>query len=318
MCTAMKFNHDNGAVLGRTMDLEGFVPYQILFQPRSYVCAQNLLGGNFLSKYAVLGVGFNQRDPLKDGVNEHGLMGIINDFNGFNRYTKEVQADKINVSSNHLLTYLLANYKSVAEIKENLDTIHVASHDVNHQKVISPDFHFILTDSSQECIVIEPIKGKLQLIDNPYGVMTNPPSLDKHIHKLHELIDLDHLEDFNSAKLLPGGYDPVSRFIKAYYLKEMSLTAHNSQEALSQFYSVAAALTLPIGFIPNQSHQSYTHTRYISAYDSYNCLLTIKDAMNPQVYQVSLNQFDYNGQRQSFNIPQQFQAQNILGGTSDD
>ena len=52
--------------------------------------------------------------------------------------------------------------------------------------------------------------SKIVCYENPYNVMTNSPGFESHVRKLNKLIDLDNLDDFNSSKYLPGGYDPFS------------------------------------------------------------------------------------------------------------
>lgn len=305
-------NHPGGALLGRTMDIEADVPFNIIYQPKGYPGTENLLGGHFHSKYAILGIGFLDRDPYKDGVNEHGLVGVINDFKGFNRYVKSVDPEKTNLSSFHFLNYILGNYKSVDEVIEILPELHMSTHNHLGEKVIAPNFHFMLTDSTQRCIVIEPNKGKLEWYENPYGVMTNPPAFPKHVEKLNDLLDPDQPENFTGAKQLPGGYDPISRFIKAFYLNRMSPTNKDVDQAWSQLYNVLSAMSLPLGFIPDRTQDYYMHTAYVSAYDTESRTLTLKSAHNPQIYRLSLSEIENPDQRQAFHIPKSFHSQSVL------
>jgi len=82
MCTGIKIDFNDGCVIGRTMDYETPLNYNVLFLPREYNYCKDLTGRQLYSKYKMLGVCFYDRDPLKDGVNEHGLIGITNDFAG--------------------------------------------------------------------------------------------------------------------------------------------------------------------------------------------------------------------------------------------
>ena len=138
------------------------------------------------------------------------MIGITNTFTSFNLYSKEVNPDKKNISSLNYLTYALSNYKSVEELIDDLENIHISTKDHKGKNVLSPDFHFMFTDSTKRCIVIEPKKGQLVYYDNPYNVMTNSPGLKSHIKRLNKHINLGNLEDFNSSKNLPGGYDPCA------------------------------------------------------------------------------------------------------------
>lgn len=158
MCTGIKIDYKDGCVMGRTMDYEVPVKYNVLYLPRSYNYCNDLLGNPLYSKYKLLGVCFENRDPLKDGVNEHGLVGITNTFTGFNLYDNKINPEKINISSLHYFNYALSNYKSVEDLITDLPNIHISSKNYKGENVISPDFHFMFADSTKRCIVVEPKK----------------------------------------------------------------------------------------------------------------------------------------------------------------
>lgn len=312
MCTGIKIDYKDGCVMGRTMDYEIPVDYNAIYLPRNYNFASDLMDKPLNSKYRALGVCFHNEDPLKDGVNEHGLMGITNDFSGFNLYAREVEVGKTNISSMDYLNYLLTNYRSVEEVIEDLPNIHISTRDHKGENVFSPDFHYMLADSTKRCIVVQPRKGKLLYYENPYNVMTNSPGFESHIRRLKKHMDLDNLEDFNSAKNLPGGYDPVSRFIKAFYLTRMNVPSNNYKEALSHSYNIMAAMNMPNGFVRNQRFNETTYTRYICSYDSKHKLLTVKSYENPRVYQLGFEDIEDKDKRQSFFLNTEFVTEKLM------
>ncbi len=300
MCTGIKIDFNDGCVLGRTMDYETPLNYNVLYLPGKYNYCKDLMGRPLYSNYKVLGVCFNNRDPLKDGVNEHGLVGITNDFSGFNLYPRSTDPVKINISSLDYFTYALANYKSVRELVDDLPNINMATSNSSGERILSPDFHFMFADSTKRCIVIEPKDGELICYENPYDVMTNSPGFRSHMRRVNKHMDLERLEDFNSTKDLPGGYDPVSRFIKAYYITRMSVESTNYNEALSSFYSIMSAMTLPNGFIRNKKYEHNTYTRYICSYDTKFMQLTLKSDTNPMVYSLGFEDIVEEHKRQAF------------------
>ncbi|MDR7855368.1 linear amide C-N hydrolase [Tissierella sp.] len=306
MCTAIKINYEDACVMGRTMDYEIPLKYNAIYLPRKYNFCNDLMGNPLYSKYKSLGMCFENRIPLKDGVNEYGLIGITNAFSGFNLYANEVKAGKINISSLTYLTYALANYKSVEELIEDLPNIHISTKDHRGENAISPDFHFMFTDSTKRCIVVEPKRRELICYENPYDVMTNSPGFESHVNKLNKLIDLDKLSDFNSSKNLPGGYDPNSRFIKAFYLTKMNIESKDYKEALSNSYNILAAMTMPNGFVRNKKYNQTTYTRYICSYDTNNKLLTVKSNTNPRVYQLGFEDIEDENKRQDFFLDSDF------------
>ncbi|WP_409228725.1 linear amide C-N hydrolase [Gudongella sp. SC589] len=313
MCTGIKIDYNDGCVLGRTMDYESPMNYNGLYLPRNYNYAKDLMGRQLHSRYRMLGVCFHNRDPLKDGVNEHGLVGITNDFAGFNLYAQKVDTSKINLSSLDYFNYALANYKSVQELVDDLPNIHISTRNHKGEKAISPDFHFMFSDSTKRCIVVEPKSGDLICYENPYDVMTNSPGFGSHVRRLNKYIDMEKLEEFNASKDLPGGYDPVSRFIKAFYMTRRSKKASGYHEALSYFHSIMNAMTLPDGFIRNKKYDYTTYTRYICSYDTKGMEMTLKSDTNPMVYRLGFEDLVDMESRQAFFVDMEFRTHNLIG-----
>ncbi len=311
MCTGIKIDYEDGAVMGRTMDFEVALNYNVIYLPRNYCFAKDLMGKQIKTKYKTLGLCFENRDPLKDGINEYGLIGITNEFTGFNHYDRNVDLDKKNISSLNYLTYALSTYKSVEELIEDLANIHMASRDFKGEEVVSPDFHYMFTDSSKRCIVVEPKRKKLLYYENPYNVMTNSPGFESHLKKLKKTIDLDNLAEFNSSKNLPGGYDPSSRFIKAFYLSKMNIKSKNYKEAFSHFYNIMGAMSMPVGFVANKKYNEITYTRYICGYDTKNKVLTVKSHINPIVYELGFEDIEDENKRQEFYLENEFISEKL-------
>ncbi len=311
MCTGIKINYDDGCVLGRTMDYEVPLKYNVIYLPRNYHYCDDLTGKPLYAKYKAMGLCFENRNPLKDGVNEHGLIGITNEFTGFNLYSNKINSEKLNISSLDYFTYALTNYKTVDELIEDLPNIHISTKNSRGENVICPDFHFMFADPSKRCIVVEPKGKELVHYENPYDVMTNSPGLESHIRRLKKHIDIDNLEDFNSAKDLPGGYDPVSRFIKAYYLTKMNVESRDYKEALSKAYNILSAMSMPNGFVRNKKYRYNTYTRYICVYDTKHGLLTVKSDTNPMVYHLGFDDIEDEDKRQAFFLNLEFTSEKL-------
>lgn len=312
MCTGIKIDYNNGCVLGRTMDFEYSIDYNVLFFPRGYEICKDLMGEACKTKYETMGICFGNRNPLKDGINEHGLIGITNDFSLFNLYSSQVDKDKFNISSLDYMTFALGNYKSVNELVEDLDNINISFKNSLGEKVLSPNFHFYFTDSTKRGVVLEPKRGRLYAFENPYNVMTNSPEFLSHEKKLKKYLDIENLDNFNGAKNLPGGYDPSSRFIRAFYLVNTNVKAENYKEALAYGHNILGAMALPKGFIKNKNHQDYTYTRYICAYDSSEKILTVKSDLNPQIFKLSFLDIEDKKARGKFPISREFSAEKLI------
>ena len=142
--------------------------------------------------------------------------------------------------------------------------------------------------------------------------MTNSPKFSSHIKNLEKHFDFENLRDFNGAKNLPGGYDPKSRFVKAFYQSQTSLEAEDAQSGLGYLYRTLSAVALPQGFIKNKSYHSITFTQYLSAYDSQSKLLTLQAADNPTVYSFGFEDVEDETKRQAIYIEEKFTPQPIL------
>lgn len=261
----------------------------------------------------MMGLCFEGRDPLKDGVNEHGLMGCTNSFAQSNTYAGTVdQRKKINLSSLHYLNYALGNYRTVAELVEDLDQIYLSKRDAQGDLQICPDFHYFFADGQGNSIVLEPKNGRLEAYENPYGVMTNSPYLSSHEKRLKKLMDPDKLHAFNAAKHLPGGYDPISRFIKAYYLKETHVKPKNGSEALSYAYSILDALKMPQGFVKLKGNPDHSYTRYQCAYDNRHPLLTLKGLYSSTIYSLTFEDILFPERRLVFSHEGKLDLQKLM------
>jgi len=69
---------------------------------------------------------------------------------------------------------------SVEEVKANIGKVVVPAV-VFEPWGFAPEVHFIVQDASGQSIVIEYVGGKLNVHDNPLGVLTNSPAFDWHM-----------------------------------------------------------------------------------------------------------------------------------------
>ena len=302
MCTTIKVDYEGGSVMGRNMDWDIDVDYSVLYFPPGYEYARDLYDNPLQNKYKMLGVCFRKMNPLKDGINEHGLMGSTNMFYAMNLFSGKVEPGKTNLDSLNYFSYCLGNYKTVKELVADLPNIHISKKDYLGNKAISPDFHYYFIDAVGDSVVIEPQNKELTAFENKFKVMTNSPALEHHARKLGECLAPKNGRKFHPAKDLPGGYDPVSRFIKAYYLNDKIENAVTREDALENAYSILEALKIPEAF--TKTKYDYTYTKYMSAYDNQTKLLTIRSHMNPRIYSLAMQDVEHLTDKTRFFIPQ--------------
>lgn len=311
MCTTIKINYGEGkgSVMARNMDWDMEVDYHVLYYPAGTVYAQDLYHQPLRNQYRMLGVCFRRMNPLKDGINEHGLMGATNMFRSMNLYANQVDPNKENISSLDYLNYALASYKTVAELVADLPNIHISKKDHLGNKAIVPDFHHYFVDARGDSVIVEP-DPQLKAFVDKYSVMTNSPKLSTHARRLEQCMKPSNGRQFHPAKDLPGGYDPVSRFIKAYYLAEHSTPVATERQALQNAFSVLEALKIPEYFA--ETDYDHTFTRYTSAYDNQELLLTMRSHTNPRIFSLALKDLSHLSEKTFFSIPREIQMDQLL------
>ena len=169
----------------------------------------------------------------------------------------------------------------------------------------------MFTDSTKRCVVIEPKKKKLVHHENPYDVMTNSPHFESHVRRLNKTFDLENLDKVNASKDLPGGYDPFSRFIKAFYMTRMNIEAKTSDEAFSHFFNIMYSVFMPKGFVRNKKYNEMTYTRYICSYDTNEKILNVKSRTNPTVYRLGFEDIKNKDERQAFFLDRNFLVEKL-------
>ncbi|MCP4180399.1 MAG: choloylglycine hydrolase family protein [bacterium] len=272
MCTGFILKTENGSPLfSRTLewgmnDLES----ELVKVPRNLKMITELgygkKGMTWNTKYGFIGINFNHMTYYIDGMNEVGLSIGAFYFPGFSEYQQMKTGDEsISLNSADLVSYILGNYKSVNEIKNELPKIRVIYNKEFEEIFGAPySLHFTATDDSGKAIVIEYINGELHILDNTIGVMTNSPSYDWHQLNLRNCTNLTPYAGYSDEKEmggvnitpfgvgsgmlgLPGDYTPVSRFVRASFFVHTSIPLKDTETALKQASAILNNFDIPKG-----------------------------------------------------------------------
>lgn len=245
---------DGGYVYGRTME------FGVPLNSRAIVIPRNLeisgtgpdgkagSGLHWKGKYGVIGLNAFGLPVVADGMNERGLVGGLLYLPALAQFQEVSAAEaKQSIASFELLTYLLTSFATVDEVKENLPKIRVNRADLSAMKMPLP-IHVTLHDARGASIVIEYIKGELNIHDNPTGVLTNAPAFDWHLANLGQYANLNPSEPqplkvgdltlsapSTGAGLhgLPGDVLSPSRFVRAFFFSHYVPTPANVDEGVS-------------------------------------------------------------------------------------
>ena len=268
-CTGVKLTAKNGAVVrGRTLEFTKALDSDVIVIPRSYkftgVTPINSQGLKWKTKFAVAGANFNDEPYVADGVNEKGLSGGVFYFSGtvgYQAFSKEKEAATL--APWQFLTWILTSFATVEEVKTALPNVVVCDAIFSKWGSTAP-LHYIVVDPKGNCIVIEHINGKLNIYDNPSGVLTNSPEFKWHLTNLRNYVKISakgaEERCVSSLKItpsgqgsgmlgLPGDYTPPSRFVRAFFFAAASAEQDNAQKAAMQIFHILNNFDIPLGTV---------------------------------------------------------------------
>jgi choloylglycine hydrolase len=257
---------DGTVVHARTLEFAVDLQSDVLVSPRGYeragVTPDGQDGLKWKAKYASVGANGVGLPILIDGVNEAGLAAGLFYFPTTVGYPDYAPADAAKtIAPWQLGSWILDNFASVDEVKANIGSILVAG-TVLKQWGFSPPVHAIVHDASGKSLVIEYVGGKLNLYDNPLGVITNSPGFDWHMTNLRNYVNfsLDNhppiklgslkLEPFGQGSGMlgmPGDFTPPSRFVRAVAFSQSVLEPKTGEEAVLDAFHILNNFDIPKG-----------------------------------------------------------------------
>ncbi len=292
MCTRVLWNEPElDVVVGRTMDWPTTTEPIITVLPRGLrrdggkVGPAQLVQENPLvwtSKHGsvvvtVYGIG------TADGVNEHGLAAHMlylteTDFGPRNPALAGLQAGL-------WAQYLLDNATTVSEalgLFESVQLIMASSHGRD------ATVHLAIEDATGDSAVIEYLDGKPHIFHgHDYTIMTNSPPFDEQLHLLAE-------RDFSNPSSdlpLPGNVNPVDRFHRAHYFRQMLPEPKSEREAIASILSIMRNVSVPFG-APYKDTGVY-NTEYRTAVNLTSRRYFFELTTSPNVIWVDLNELDF-------------------------
>jgi penicillin V acylase-like amidase (Ntn superfamily) len=309
MCTAMTLqSRSREQFFGRTMDFSHDIIPQLYIIPSSFTWENSLNGKEMKDSYRFMGLG-QELDGLLgffDGVNENGFAAAVLYFAGFARYDNQ-QANQWmeSIASIDFLHYILGRCASVNELPALLENISIVGIPDPVTNTVAP-LHWIATDRSGECVVIESTDRGVELINNPIGVMTNSPDIRWHMTNLRNYMEVTPtqmdegqwgdicLTPFGQAggtMLLPGGFTSPERFVRTSYLKTHIPTPTDSQEAITACFHIMESVSIPKGAVITNNN-AYDYTKYTAFINTNTCEYFYKTYDDLQIRTANLWQTD--------------------------
>jgi len=291
MCTGVRIGAKNGDVVyARTMEFGTDMQSKIIMIPRNYACAgfidTHQKGLEWRSKYAVVGANAFSEVEVLDGINEAGLAGGLFYFPEYAQY-QEIDAKQYaqSIAPWQLLTWILTNFSTVAQVKEALPRIRVINTIFKPWGIVPP-IHGVVHDA-KECMVIEYVQGMLRVHENSLGVCTNAPAFDWHTTNLTNYVNLSPknceqlllggltlkpLSAGSGMHGLPGDFTSPSRFVRATFLSQAILQASDAAQARDNAFRVLDSFMIAKGVVGEQEKgvMEYEYTQWTTASDLKN------------------------------------------------
>lgn len=283
-CSSLTLTAKDGTqLLSRTMDFFMQMAQNVIYTPAGYEMKSCYQEPTFTSKFATLGMGMNDANGtiLFDGVNEAGLTAAALYFPRYAVYHPQAKKGTLPVTPDKLVQYLLSQYSSTAEVQEKLDQEITLVDQPNPTLKLTSPLHYILTDQTGACLIIEPTKDGLQFYIETIGVMTNSPDYPWMETNLRNYLAVNPQQypaaDWLSKKLypfsqgsgtfgLPGDYTPPARFVRVAYLKQFALQPENEISAVTTAANILKSVSIPIGAVAQKPNFDYTcYTAFMSA-----------------------------------------------------
>lgn len=261
MCTAIAYRTKR-MYFGRNLDLEFSYREEVTVTPRAFPIPLRRLPA-LGRHYAMTGMAYVQDGfPLYyDAVNEKGLCGAGLNFPGNAHYFPEREG-KENVAPFELIPYLLGTCKNVAEAREKLGRINLAAIPFSEALPLSP-LHWMFSGEDGS-IVVESTEDGLRVYDDPAEVLTNNPVFPAQEERLADYMTLSAFLPENKfaprlpikpysrgmgAMGLPGDFSSPSRFVRAVFVKENSLSDSTEEDDVTQFFHLLGAVEQPRGSV---------------------------------------------------------------------
>jgi penicillin V amidase len=305
MCTALALQSiEMETIFGRTMDFS----YDI--EPGFYVIPRNYLWHNVYTMeryhdcYSFIGIGQESDGILGffDGVNERGFAAAALYFAGYADYgISEREMNKEPIPSLDFLHYILGRCSSVDELQIVLKDVCIVGLPDPVTQVAAP-LHWIASDRSGKCVVIEQTKSGLNVYNNPIGVMANSPDFMWHMTNLRNYmeisttqkkevdwgnIQLEHFGQGGGTCLMPGGYTSPERFVRTAFLKTHVEEPKNSLDAILTCFHILEGVSIPKGVVFTDKG-TCDYTKYTAFINTSTCEYYFKTYNSSQIITTSL------------------------------
>lgn len=293
-CTSIRVKTADGLVFyARTMEYGQELGSSVLIVPKGTALVGTLPDGSsnglrYQTKYGFLGMNAFGSTVLTDGLNEKGLVVgalLFPGYAGYEPYSPTTAGSTL--AQFELAGWLLSQCASVADVRREIAKVHVCQGPTTFAGVPIGELalHYTVHDATGASIVLEYVGGKLNIYDNPIGVLTNSPDFPWMLTFLSNTVNLSatnvpalDLPGYvvrqtgqGSGMLgLPGDFTPPSRFVRMVALTQSALPATGPDAGLAQAMTIIGNVDIPKGAVRQKdaSGTEYDVTQWAAAADT--------------------------------------------------
>lgn len=315
MCTAITLQSIQGEnFFGRTMDFSYPIEAGLYVIPKNYEWYSTATKENYTDNYSFICIGQEIDDMLGvfDGVNEMGFAAATLYFKGYAYYDLPMK-DKKAISSLDFIHYILGCCSSIDDLRTLLKNAGIIGQPDPVTNTAAP-LHWIATDRSGKCVVIEQTQTGLKIINNSIGVMTNSPDFCWHmtnlrnymavsVHQQEEVywgdVSLTPFGQGTGSMPLPGGFTSPERFVRTAFLKTHAQVPKSRSEAIMTCFHIMNSVSIPKGIVVTD-RGTYDYTKYTAFINTNTCEYYFKTYENDQIITASLGDYCINNKDMIF------------------
>lgn len=314
-CTDIKITAKDGSqVIARTLEFALQLQSDIVTRPRGTSFVTTAPDGQpakaWKNQY-----GYIYLDGLKqlitvDGMNEQGLAFEYLFLPGDTQYQsvpagKNAQA----IPYYYFGDWVLGNFKNVDEVKQALANLYVYSQTLPQLGTVIFPLHAAIHDAKGKGIVVEFVKGELQVSDF-IGVMTNSPTYQWQVTHLPQFFNLSPynpqpiIVDGVSYSMngqgagmlgLPGDISPSSRFVKMAFMLQYAYQVDTALDAVNLAEHIINNVDIPAGIARSKSNgtESYETTEWTVFKDLTNKIFYYHNYQDTSMRSIDLTKVDF-------------------------
>lgn len=328
MCTSLTLKALEHTFFARTMDFAFLLEGKPIFIPSDYEW-QLQLGGSLTTTFGFVGTGKQMEEYVFiDGVNEKGLAVAELYFANEAVYSEHLEKGQLNLAPHEFIMWILGHVESIPDLRHKISSVNLVQSELSLLGITIP-LHFIVTDPSGECVVVETNRGFIEVKDNPVGVMTNSPDFAWHLKNLSNYLSASpaqvgskkvngfEVNPFglgNGSSILPGGWTSPERFVRTVYNKQFVEVGQTVSEVINSLFHLLNNVTIPKGVMLEPTGES-EYTQYRAVFDLKNCAYYYNPYETQDVYLISLDEALLQLKKpHTFEIDSQFKPKSVQIG----